>query len=61
MALIWDERRNASVRARVATTLLRLDRSAFQNLMRAAPEASGIIRTAAEVRAAENKDIASRL
>jgi ATP-binding cassette subfamily B protein len=55
MALIWDQRRNASVRVRASTTLLRLDRDAFQDLMDAAPEAREIIRAAAEVRAAENE------
>ncbi len=61
MALIWDQRRNASVRVRAATTLLRLDRSAFQDLMRAAPEAGEIIRAVAEGRAAENKNTTSHL
>jgi ATP-binding cassette subfamily B protein len=56
MALIWDQRRNASVRVRAPTTLLRLNRSAFEDLMRAAPEASEIIRAEAEVRAAENEN-----
>lgn len=55
MALIWDQRRNASVRVRASTTLLRLDREAFQDLIDAAPEARGIIRAAAEIRAAENE------
>jgi len=59
MALIWDQRRNASVRVRAATTLLRLDRQAFQDLMDAAPEAREIIRAAAEDRAADNEPTAS--
>jgi len=55
MALIWDRRRNASVRVRASTTLLRLDASAFQDLMHAAPEAREIIRAVAAGRAAENE------
>ena len=55
MALIWDQRRSASVRARAATTLLRLERSDFQDLMRAAPDAEATVRAVAERRAAENE------
>jgi hypothetical protein len=59
MALIWDQRQNASVRVRASTTLLRLDHEAFQGLMDAAPEAREIIRAAAEGRAAENEPTTS--
>lgn len=54
MALLSSERRNASVRARGATTVLRLDRRSFSQLMATVPEARATIERAASRRAEEN-------
>jgi ATP-binding cassette subfamily B protein len=54
MALLWDQRRTASIRVRSTTTLLHLDRAAFEELIATVPDARGIIEAEAESRAAEN-------
>ena len=54
MALLNDQRRNASVRSRGMTTLLRLDRRSFNQLLATVPEARSIVETVAERRADRN-------
>jgi ATP-binding cassette subfamily B protein len=54
MALLSSGRRNASVRARGSTTVLRLDRRSFGQLMATVPEAREIVEQMAASRAADN-------
>ncbi|MDJ0791718.1 MAG: ABC transporter transmembrane domain-containing protein [Acidimicrobiia bacterium] len=60
MALLSSNRRNASIRARGATTLLRLDRRSFSQLMATVPEARIVVEDAAAARAAENEAVLDR-
>jgi ATP-binding cassette subfamily B protein len=55
MALLSHERRNATVRTRGVTTLLRLDQQAFTELIAIAPGAKAIVTAAAAARAEENR------
>ncbi len=55
MALLSSDRRNATVRTKGVTTLLRLDQQAFDDLMASAPEARAIIDAAAAARAEQNR------
>lgn len=57
MALLSSERRNATMRARGATTLLRLDHRAFSQLMATVPEARTIVEATAAARAAANAGV----
>ena len=59
MALLSSERRNATMRARGATTLLRLDHRAFAQLMATVPEARAVVEATATARAAENAAVGS--
>jgi CRP-like cAMP-binding protein len=59
MALLSSERRNASVRSRGSTTLLRLDRRSFAQFLSTAPAARVSIEEVAERRARANSDVAS--
>ena len=54
MALLSNQRRNAGVRARTPTTLLRLDRHAFNQLLATVPEAAAAVEAVAARRAEEN-------
>jgi ATP-binding cassette subfamily B protein len=59
MALLSSERRNASVRSRGATTLLRLDRRSFAQFLSTAPAARASIEAVAERRALANSDVSA--
>jgi ATP-binding cassette subfamily B protein len=59
MALLSSERRNASVRSRGSTTLLRLDRRSFAQFLSTAPAARASIEEVAERRTRKNSDVAS--
>jgi ATP-binding cassette subfamily B protein len=59
MALLTTARRNATVRSKGATTLLRLDLRAFNQLMATVPGARTIIESTASARAAENARVDS--
>jgi len=55
MALLSSELRNASIRSRGTTTLLRLERRAFNQLLATNPNARDMVHRAAAARAAENQ------
>jgi len=55
MALLSSELRNASIRSRGTTTLLRLERRAFNQLLATNPDARDMVHRAAAARAAENQ------
>jgi ATP-binding cassette subfamily B protein len=54
MALLGSARRNATVRARGSTTVLRLDQRSFAQLMATVPEARAAVEATAAARAADN-------
>ena len=54
MSLLSADLRNASIRSRGSTTLLRLERRAFNQLLATNPEAKGVVQRAAAERAASN-------
>jgi ATP-binding cassette subfamily B protein len=55
MALLSSERRNASVRSRGVTTLLRLDRDSFDDLLERNSDARSLVKHVAEVRRQSNE------
>lgn len=57
MALLSNEPRNASVRSRGVTTLLRLDRASFDDLLKRDGEARWLVERVAEARRRTNEDI----